>query len=62
MKFNDKQKGFLFIFLGFVFGIICKELGELIIKSDTIIETSSYFILIGAGIASIIGMIFNKNR
>lgn len=62
MKFNDKQKSFLIIFLIFAFCTICKELGEFIIKGETEIETYSYSIVIGAGIASFIGMIFNKNR
>jgi|GEM_PF-1253126 len=62
MKLNDKQKSWLVIFLVFLFGTICKELGEFIIKGQTIIETYSYFIVIGAAFPCILGIIFTRNQ
>jgi hypothetical protein len=49
-------------FSNYPFGAICKELGEFIIQSETKIETSSYGMVIGAGIASIIGINYSKNK
>jgi hypothetical protein len=60
MKSNDKRKSYLIIFLTFVFCSICKELGEFIIKGETQIQTSSYSVVIGAGIGYFILMIFSK--
>ena len=62
MKLTGKQKSFLAIFVCFGFGILCKELGEFIIKGQTEIETYSYFIVIGAAIASIVGITITKKN
>jgi hypothetical protein len=62
MKLNDRQKGFMILFLVFAFGAICKELGEFIIQGETKIETSSCFMVIGAGIGAIIGINYSKNK
>jgi len=61
-RFVNNRYGMGIHFSNYPFGAICKELGEFIIQSETKIETSSYGMVIGAGIASIIGINYSKNK
>lgn len=61
MKFNNKQKRFLFSFVGFILGAIIYEAGYYIINGQSSFK-STPFIIGGALTGSIIGIIATRNK
>ncbi|HBQ24903.1 MAG TPA: hypothetical protein DD791_00785 [Syntrophomonas sp.] len=61
MKFNQKQRQYIFIFIGFALGGICFEIGYYFIKGHISLQQTP-FILVGVFLGSVIGIIINKNK
>lgn len=61
MRFNKKQKNFLYVSLGFLLGCIFYETGYYIIKGHPSFQ-STPFVMGGAIIGTIIGILATKDK